>query len=75
MFRRKSGVVSALVLLACGAMSPARLAACDIPVFRYALERWPADAYRVVVFHRGKLHSAEDKIVSTLRQAAAASRV
>ena len=73
MFRRKSGVVSALVLLACGAMSPARLAACDIPVFRYALERWPAEAYRVVVFHRGTLHSSEDEIVSALRQAAAES--
>ena len=29
--------------------------ACDVPVFRYALERWEADAYLVWVFHRGPL--------------------
>jgi hypothetical protein len=26
---------------------------CNIPVFRYALERWPAAPYPAVVFHRG----------------------
>jgi len=26
--------------------------ACNVPVFRYALERWEADAYEVVVFQR-----------------------
>ena len=29
--------------------------ACSVPVFRYALERWPADNYLVVVFHQGAL--------------------
>ena len=37
---------------------PAR--ACNVPVFRYALERWPAAPYEVFVFHRGPL-SAEDQ--------------
>jgi len=37
---------------------PAR--ACSIPVFRYALERWPADAFRVEVTHPERL-SAEDR--------------
>jgi hypothetical protein len=27
--------------------------ACDTPVFEYALTRWPADAYEIIVFHRG----------------------
>src|SRR5512136_1886912 len=27
--------------------------ACSVPVFRYALERWPASPYEAVVFHRG----------------------
>ena len=27
--------------------------ACNIPVFRYALERWRSDAVEVVVFHQG----------------------
>lgn len=30
------------------------LFACHVPVFRYALERWPADSYRVTVIHRGR---------------------
>ena len=39
------------VLLAFLLAVPAR--ACNVPVFRYALERWPADRYEVTVFHRG----------------------
>lgn len=27
--------------------------ACDTPVFEYALNRWPADDYDIIVFHRG----------------------
>jgi hypothetical protein len=34
--------------------------ACNVPVFRYALERWQNDLYHVVVFHKGNL-SAEEK--------------
>ncbi|WP_397569839.1 hypothetical protein [Schlesneria sp. T3-172] len=34
--------------------------ACNVPVFRYALEHWAPDAYRGVVFHRGPL-STEDQ--------------
>jgi hypothetical protein len=38
----------------------ASVMACNVPVFRYALERWQNDLYHVVVFHKGDL-SAEDK--------------
>lgn len=42
--------------------------ACNVPVFRYALERWPADPYELVVLYDGKL-SAEDLVsVETLRK-------
>ncbi|MCH2209057.1 MAG: hypothetical protein MK132_24780 [Lentisphaerales bacterium] len=34
--------------------------ACEVPVFRYALERWERDLYKVFVIHRGEL-SAEEK--------------
>ena len=27
---------------------------CNVPVFRYALERWTADPYRLMVFHHGQ---------------------
>lgn len=29
--------------------------ACNVPVFRYALEHWRPDQYRVTLFHRGPL--------------------
>lgn len=38
--------------------------ACSVPVFRYALERWPADKYNAVVFHRGKLNADQQKLVA-----------
>lgn len=34
--------------------------ACNVPVFRYAIERWRPDPYRAVLFHRGPL-SADDR--------------
>ena len=41
--------------------------ACQVPVFRYALERWPADNYELVVLHDGPLSDAEQKTVKRLR--------
>ena len=38
-----------LIFLAASAL------ACSVPVFRYALEHWPADPFQVLVFHRGAL--------------------
>ena len=43
--------------------------ACNVPVFRYALERWPADPYELVVLHEGKLSAEEIAAVDMLRQA------
>jgi len=40
--------------------------ACDVPVFRYALERWPADALELVVFHRGSLTVEQASLVDAL---------
>lgn len=37
--------------------------ACSVPVFRYALERWPADKYSAVLFHRGPLQPEQQKVV------------
>ena len=41
--------------------------ACDVPVFRYALERWHADPYEVIVFHRGVLTAEDRTLVDGLR--------
>lgn len=40
--------------------------ACSVPVFRYALERWPADLFEVDVFYRGALTPEERALVSRL---------
>ncbi|EDM28125.1 hypothetical protein LNTAR_12251 [Lentisphaera araneosa HTCC2155] len=36
--------------------------ACDVPVFRYALERWERDLYKVFILHRGDLKEADSKL-------------
>jgi len=36
--------------------------ACNVPVFRYALEHWRPDAYRLVVFYRGALSETEQQL-------------
>ena len=38
---------------------PVMLRACDVPVFRYALERWPAAAYNLTAFTGGSLSTGE----------------
>jgi hypothetical protein len=40
--------------------------ACSTPVFRYAMERWPADYYEGVLIHKGPL--ADDDPASVLLQ-------
>ena len=44
------------------------LIACQVPVFRYALERWPADNYELVVLHSGEISPSVEAIVEKLRQ-------
>jgi len=43
------------------------LRACDVPVFRYALERWPVETYEVTVYHRGPLARQKSEVVETLK--------
>ncbi|HCN30795.1 MAG TPA: hypothetical protein DIT64_19150 [Verrucomicrobiales bacterium] len=40
--------------------------ACSVPVFRYALEHWPADPFQVLVFHHGPLSDGDQ---AALREA------
>src|SRR5438046_249173 len=44
--------ISALLL------ASASVDACNVPVFRYALERWPAEDFEVLVFYRGEVEPA-----------------
>jgi hypothetical protein len=48
-----------------------RDATCNIPVFRYALERWPAAPYDVLAVHRGSLTDEQGAALNVLRQSGA----
>jgi hypothetical protein len=37
--------------------------ACNVPVFRYAMERWPADSYRILVYHRNGLRGVSFELL------------
>ncbi len=42
--------------------------ACSVPVFRYALEQWPASKYEILVFHKGALNADQRQSLSKLIQ-------
>ena len=58
-----------LALLATFLLPPAA-GACNVPVFRYALERWAADAYELVVFQREPLTTNQQALVVALEKTA-----
>lgn len=58
-----------LAALLCVVLFSGAAPACSVPVFRYALERWPADPYEVIVFHRGPLHGADKAALAKLEDA------
>lgn len=41
--------------------------ACSVPVFRYALERWPADYYGAMVIHKGPLSEVENELLEEFK--------
>lgn len=44
----------------------AAVQACNVPVFRFALERWRPDPYRVTLFHRGPLADTERELIGSV---------
>ena len=50
------------VVLLIGLCLALPLYACSVPVFRYALERWPVDSYRLVIFHQGPLSDTQQDL-------------
>ena len=67
--RHVRGILAILapLVLAAAVAGPAR--ACNVPVFRYALERWPPEAYTAYVFHRGPLTAEQQAVVKRLEPA------
>ena len=64
-------IVQAVLALAV-AWSAAFAIACNVPVFRYALERWRPDVCQVIVFHDRELSEGEEAQVQSLEQEQAA---
>jgi hypothetical protein len=62
-FRFSASAVLPVIVLAVAASSAS---ACSVPVFRYALEHWPADPYVAIVFHRGELTPEQQTVVEQL---------
>lgn len=55
-------VLAAIVL--CGSLGIAH--ACNVPVFRFALERWRPDPYSMTVFHREPLTDADRSLLDAI---------
>ncbi len=49
------------------------VSACNIPVFRYALERWKSDPYELVVLHDSELSNEESAFLATWKPSPASS--
>jgi hypothetical protein len=67
--RRRRVLVSVIILLTLSGFT-APLGACNVPVFRYALEHWSPDTYQALVFHRGPLTAEQQAAVAKLETAA-----
>lgn len=64
-----SFVVRSLTLGAVFVASVGSIAsACNVPVFRYALERWRPDPFRLTLFHRGQLSPTEQQLLARLAE-------
>ena len=59
---KRSAIGSIVAVLLFGSVAMA----CNIPVFRYALERWRPDACEVIVFHEGELKPDEMSALAKL---------
>lgn len=56
-----------LAWLAVLCLMPADGFACSVPVFRYALEHWQPDPYRITIYHDQDLGEADQELLSWLR--------
>ncbi len=61
--------------LVAGLLLVATACACNIPVFRYALERWRPDVYEIHVDHGDRLSQSQKSKLAKLEQATESIRV
>ena len=58
---RRAPVAELALILVIGLFSSLAARACSVPVFRFALERWPASPYEAWVVHREALSADQEK--------------
>ena len=58
----------AMVLVAVVFLFPYCARGCAAPVFRYVLERWPADTCQLVIFHHGPMRPQDLKLEEMLKE-------
>ena len=63
----------AVILITFLCAIPAR--ACDVPVFRYALERWPVERYRLTISGLAELSAQQNQALNQLRELAARTEI
>ncbi|MEC7861566.1 MAG: hypothetical protein VYC70_02935, partial [Verrucomicrobiota bacterium] len=55
-----------VLIFCCYSLALSFLEACQVPVFRYALERWSADKYELAVFSKGELTEAQQSLIDEI---------
>lgn len=64
----KYGILAGVIVAVSFLISGASARACSVPVYEYALERWTANPYDVVVFHKGELSSSDQELIDLLKK-------
>jgi hypothetical protein len=72
--RRGAGRWCVVIIVLLAAVCSSSAEACNIPVFRYALERWKSDAYEVVVFYDQQLTAEQAAFLQRLTAASNSGR-
>ena len=60
-----------LMLLTALTLPADRAGACNVPVFRWALQNWLPDLFELVIFHRGPLSKEHQAVVKFLKKESA----
>ncbi len=63
-----ASVTKFLIALSVFLMSGSAAVACNIPVFRYALERWQPDSCELILFHRDALTADQQNMLDKLME-------
>lgn len=71
--RRLLPVISTIVVIGSTLIGGSIASACTVPVFRFALERWAADRYLVIVYSNGHLTAEQNSALSQLAEQSSAA--